>query len=280
MIIPKEVEAAVWGLVSGSALVMGALIGYYAKVSSRVIASIMAFGSGVLIAALSFDLMEEAFQTGGFAATTIGFLAGASIFTIANWYISHQGAKHRKRSGDFQPSEEEHEGSGVALAVGALLDGIPESIVIGVSLIKGGFVSTVAVVAIFLSNIPEGLASSAGMRKAGRSKIYIFGIWITIALISSLSSFLGYSVFSHFSDEVIAAAISLAAGAILAMIADTMIPEAFAAAHNFTGIITVIGFLVAFYISKLSGSDGEGKKNTDKEIPKTEKTASAIPKIE
>ena len=119
-------------------------------------------------------------------------------------------------------------------------------------MIKGGAVSSVAVIAIFLSNFPEGLSSSAGMKKAGRSAWYVFGVWGGIALLSGLAALLGYGMFSHFSDEVIAATTAVAAGAILAMLADTMIPEAFAEAHDFAGLITVIGFLAAFVLSKLS----------------------------
>jgi ZIP family zinc transporter len=137
--------------------------------------------------------------------------------------------------------------------VGALLDGIPESIVIGVSMIGGGAVSTVAVAAIFLSNIPEGLASSAGMKKAHRPAAYVFGVWGAIAVVSGLAALAGYALFSHFSDEVIAATTAVAAGAILAMLADTMIPEAFEHAHDFAGLITVAGFLAAFILTKLGG---------------------------
>lgn len=192
----------------------------------------MAFGSGVLISALSFELMEEAYGRGGINSTAFGFVAGAAIYTFANWFLAHQGAKHRKRSGEQQPSESEDSGSGLAIAVGALLDGIPESIVIGLSMIGGKTVSFVAVVAIFLSNIPEGLSSASGMKKAGRGKTYIFGIWIGIAIISGIAALAGYSIFSDFSPNVIAATTAIAAGAILAMLVDTMIPEAFAEAHN------------------------------------------------
>ncbi|WP_199338282.1 ZIP family metal transporter [Nostoc sp. FACHB-133] len=220
----------------------------------------MAFGADVLISALSFELMDEAYKRGGFDSTAIGFVSGAVIYTVANWFLAYQGAKHRKRSGEQQPSEEAQGGSGLAMsndkplrvyAIGALLDGIPESIVIGVSMIEGGVVSWVTVAAVFLSNVPEGLSSAAGMKKAGRSTGYIFGVWGGIAIISGIAALLGYALFSHFSAEIIAATTAVAAGAILAMLTDTMIPEAFEQAHDFAGMITVLGFLAAFVLSKL-----------------------------
>ena len=232
---------------------LGAAIGYYLSVPNRVAAGIMAFGSGVLISALSFELMEEAFNTAGLGATAVGFLFGALLYAGANRLLVTLGAKHRKRSGGQQPSEEEEGGSGVSIALGALLDGIPESIAIGLSILHGGAVSIATVAAIFLSNLPEGISSSAGMRKAGRSAAYVFGVWIAIAVACGLSSLAGYVVFGSFSPEVVAATTAVAAGAMLTMIVDTMIPEAFAETHNWAGLITVLGFLTSFALSEVAG---------------------------
>ncbi|TWI60416.1 ZIP family zinc transporter [Pseudoduganella lurida] len=251
MHFPIWAQAGFWGFVAGAALLVGAGAGYFLNVPQRLIAAITAFGSGVLISALSFELMDEAFRQGGFMATATGFVAGAAVYTLANRILASYGAKHRKRSGDRQPKEEEAGGSGTAIAVGALLDGIPESIVIGLSMLQGGMVSKVAVAAIFLSNIPEGLSSAAGMKRAGRSRAYIFGIWGGIAAASGIAALVGYAAFQDFPPAVIAATTAVAAGAILAMLVDTMIPEAFEEAHDYAGLITVAGFLCAFALSKL-----------------------------
>ncbi|EAT09520.1 ZIP family zinc transporter [Sphingobium sp. 10 DY56-G10] len=247
--------AGFWGLVGGSALLIGAAIAYFARLPQRLIAAIMAAGSGVLISAVAFDLMDEAYRRGGFDSTAIGFFGGALVYTGANILVSRAGAKHRKRSGSNpkQSQATAQEGSGLSIAVGALLDGIPESVVIGVSLLEGSGVSLVTVAAVFLSNVPEGLSSAAGMKKAGRSAIYIFGVWGAIAMASGLAAALGYAVMAGASPDIIAATTAVAAGAILAMLVDTMIPEATEEAHEFSGLIAVAGFLLAFILSKLEG---------------------------
>ena len=244
------VEAGAWGLLGGGALVLGAAIAWWVSVPGQVVAGVMAFGAGVLISALAFDLMDEAERLGGLAAATAGFAVGAMIYVAANALLSRHGARHRKRSAGMQPSEDEQSGSGTAIALGALLDGVPESMVLGASLLGGSAVSTTVVAAVFISNVPEGLSSAAGMKGAGRSARYVFGVWGAIAVISGLASIAGYTLLDGASPEVVGFNTALAAGAILAMISDTMIPEAFARAHVLTGLITVAGFLTAFVLQR------------------------------
>ncbi|MET9030569.1 ZIP family zinc transporter [Nocardia sp. NPDC004168] len=240
-----------WGLLAGSALLIGALVGFWARVPTKIVASVMGFGSGVLLSAVSFELIAEAHEKAGLPPTALGAVGGAGIYTLANVALARRGARHRKRSGDQQPSESEQSGSGTAIALGALLDGVPESIVIGASLLGGETVSAVTVAAVFISNIPEGLSSAAGMRRANRSPRYVFSLWAGIAVISGVAAMAGYGLLGDAAPAALAAITALAAGAILAMITDTMIPEAFEDAHLWVGMITVAGFLTAFALSQL-----------------------------
>ncbi|MET8548956.1 ZIP family metal transporter [Micromonospora zamorensis] len=247
--MPEWLQAGGWGLLAGSALLVGAAVGWFARVPQRVTASIMAFGAGVLLSAVSFELIAEAHEQGGLLPTALGAAGGAVVYTVANVALARHGARHRKRSGEQQPSENEQPGSGSAIAVGALLDGIPESVVIGASLLSGGTVSLVTVAAVFLSNVPEGLSSAAGMRQAGRTRRYVFLLWTGIALISGVAALLGNTLLGGAPPEVLAGITALAAGAILAMITDTMVPESFEDAHLLVGLVTVAGFLTAFALS-------------------------------
>ncbi|MCU1575192.1 MAG: family zinc transporter [Micrococcaceae bacterium] len=248
--MPMWLQALMWGTIAGGALVLGSGLAWKWRIPPKVVSSIMSFGAGVLISALAFDLVDEAAQGGGLWPTVSGFLAGALVYVAANWLLARAGAKHRKRSGDQQPTEKDDPGSGTAIAVGALLDGIPESVVLGLGLVAGGAVSPAMLAAVFISNVPEGLSSTSGMKRAGRSPGYVFGVWGGIALLSGLASLLGYALLQNAPASAVAFITAIAAGAILAMLADTMIPEAFEEHHLLTGLITALGFLTAFTISQ------------------------------
>jgi zinc transporter, ZIP family len=238
--------AGFWGFVGGASLLIGALVGLYVGVPQRVIAIIAAFGAGVLVSSVAFELMEEAYLMGGFYAASIGILLGALAFFAADWAVCYIGGKHRKRSGGQQAG-----GSSTAITIGAILDGIPESVAIGVSLIEGGAVGAVMVVAVFLSNVPESLSAASGMKKAGHSPAHILGLWGTVVAICALSSLFGYLFLAAAPEELIAAILAFAAGAILTMLASTMFPEAYEEGGHVVGVVTTIGFLVAFVLSRL-----------------------------
>jgi ZIP family zinc transporter len=255
LFVPQYLQAGLWGLLSGAALLVGAAVAWVVALPQRLVAAVMALGAGVLISAVAFDLMDEAYRRGGFGATAVGFVGGAAAYTFANIFISRRGARHRKRSG-FNSDEAlppAAAGAGLAIAVGALLDGIPESIVIGVGLLEGTGVSLAMVTAVFLSNVPEGLSSASGMKRAGHGAGYVFGVWGAIALASGLAAAVGNIALAGADPGIVAATTAVAAGAILAMLTDTMIPEATEASHEYAGLITVAGFLAAFVVTKIEG---------------------------
>lgn len=247
--MPVWVEAGGWALVGGTALVLGALVAWFVPVPKRVVAGVMAFGAGVLISALAFDLVDEAEQAGGMLPTVGGFLVGALAYVGANVLLSRRGAQHRKRSSG-QATESATQGSGAAIAIGALLDGVPESVVLGLSLLDGQGVGLSVLAAVVISNVPEGLSSVAGMKEAGRGPRYVFGVWIGIALASGLAGALGALLLQDASATSIAFITAIAAGAILAMLTDTMVPEAVERTHLFTGLVVALGFLAAFAINR------------------------------
>ncbi|MGP6175510.1 ZIP family metal transporter [Corynebacterium sp. A21] len=246
--MPDWLLASGAGLIGGFALLLGAFIAWFIRVPPRVVAVVMAFGAGVLISALSFELVEEAVEQGGLLAASLGFLVGAVVYVGLNLLLARRGARHRKRSGTQQS---EDSGGGLSIAIGALIDGIPESMVLGLGFLGGGGVSLPMLAAVFISNVPEGLSSTAGMKNAGRGPGYVFGIWGGMALISGLAALAGFLLLDGASPAVIGFVNALAAGAILAMICDTMIPEAFEKASLYSGLIATLGFLAAFSLHSL-----------------------------
>jgi len=189
--------------------------------------------------------MDEAYQIGGFDASAIGLLVGALAFYFADRVVSRGGGQRRKNPGDKQGD------SATAIAIGALMDGIPESAAIGISLLEGGKISAALVAAVFLSNVPEGLSSAAGMKQSGRSTVHILGLWGGVTLVSALASLLGYFFLANAPENVVASIQSFAAGAILTMLASTMMPEAYEEGGQVVGLVTSVGFLLSFILSRL-----------------------------
>jgi ZIP family zinc transporter len=247
--MPIWASAGLWGLLGASSLVLGAATAFLLNMPRSVTAGIMSFGCGVLISAVAYDLLEDGFQEGGIWPIVAGAMAGSLVYTVADWLVSRNGGQNRKRSGDQQ--KKQGEGGGLAIAIGSLLDGIPESVVLGVGLLAGNGVSIAMLAAIFLSNFPEGLSSAAGMKRAGRSKLYVFGLWLVIAVLSALSSLAGAALLGGAAPQVLATVNAVAAGALLTMLVNTMIPEAVEADHNASGLLAVAGLLVAFSLSNL-----------------------------
>jgi ZIP family zinc transporter len=238
--------AAWWGFVGGLALIVGALAGLALKPSQKVIGLIMGFGGGVLISAVAYELTQDSFDLAGGDAVALGLAAGALVFFFGDAIIDARGGDNRKRSGG-----EQAEGSPNAIVLGALLDGIPESVTIGVSLIGGGGVSVAVVVAVFLSNVPESLSAATGLSKAGHSARWIVVLWTIVAVVSAAASAIGYGALGDASDNLIGFIQAFAGGAILVMLADTMMPEAFKHGGKATGLLTALGFALAFALSTI-----------------------------
>jgi len=240
-------EAAFWGFVGGFALLVGAAAGLLWRIPQRAIGLIMAFGAGVLISALAFELTAEAYRAGGLDSTAAGLALGSLAFFGGDRVLDRMGGADRKRSAGPGAG-----GAAAGIVLGAVLDGIPESMAIGVSLLQGGGVSVAVVVAVFLSNVPESLSAATGMR-ATRSPGWIRRLWLAVAVVSAVAAGLGYAVLGDASTEWVAGIQAFAAGAILTMLADTMIPEAFEAEGRspFTGVVTTLGFALAALLSTL-----------------------------
>jgi zinc transporter, ZIP family len=236
-----------WGLLAASSLVLGAIVAIRFPIGARTIGLIMGFGSGVLISAVAFDLIEEAVATSsGQGGVLIGIFAGCLVFFAGDSLIDRLGGGDRKDAAGSQES-----GSALAIVLGTVLDGIPESAVIGMVIFQNGAVGAAYLIAVFISNLPESLSSTAGLLRGGWSKPQIVWMWIAIALVSGLASLVGYRFFQNSSPSVVAFVLAFAGGAILTMLADTMMPEAYEHGGKLVGVMTTLGFVVAFTIHTL-----------------------------
>jgi ZIP family zinc transporter len=210
----------------------------------------MAFGAGVLISAVAFDLVEDAATIAyGTGWLGLGMAAGCGVFFTGDWLIGRFGGRDRK-----DPTGAQESGSALAIVLGTILDGIPESLVLGLTLRLGGGISVAFLVAVFISNLPEAISSTTGLIRGGWRKSHVVALWTGVMLISAVSSLVGYVAFQNASAGTVGFVLTFAAGAIVTMLADTMMPEAFENGGLLTGVFTTIGFVVAFEIHVLSAA--------------------------
>jgi ZIP family zinc transporter len=243
---PAVISALGWGALAASSLIIGALLGLVRPWPDRVVGIVLAFGAGALISAVSFDLAEEGAQIGDPGYVTLGLAVGAITYYVANAAIERIGGSRRAR-----PSRPAGDG-GLSLALGAFLDGIPEQLVLGIGLAAGNGVGVGLLAAIFISNLPEAVGSATEMRAAGRTPGTIIRIWIVVAAICTVATVAGYGIADNVSGNFQAAVDGFAAGALLVMLIDSMIPEAARRGGNVAGVVTVLGFAVAAGLSSVS----------------------------
>jgi zinc transporter, ZIP family len=232
-------SAFIFGLVASSALVIGAVAGAYWTPPRPLIASALAFASGALITALAFDLFQESFKHGGAWLSSIGLLLGAAAFVVADEALD----RYIKGGGGV---------SAFALLAAVTLDGIPENMALGVSLLEmsGGGTLTL-LVAIFLSNLPESLGGAVGMRQQGRSRRFAIGVWSATAVVLAVAVVLGNVALSSAGEGALAALLSFAGGAVLASLADTLMPDAYREGGKWVAFATAAGFLLSFLIAEV-----------------------------
>lgn len=237
-------EAALWGFVAGSALLIGAVVGLWVPVSHRFVGLVMGFGSGVLFSAVAFELTGEAYDSAGIIPVALGLLGGATVFFAGDLWLDRRGG-HRRKS----PTGPQPDAAASALVLGALLDGIPESAAIGAGLVVGSQVGLAVVAAVFLSNVPEAMSASAGMKAAGHSASSVLRMWAAVVVASALAAAVGFALLGGAGAVGLGFGQAFAAGAILTMLADTMVPEAVHHAGPLVGLVTALGFTSAFVIS-------------------------------
>ena len=239
-----EVWAALaLGAVSSAGLLVGVIAGAFSRMPHQRIASAMSVGAGLVLAGVSLKVTTDAIRLAGPIAVALALLTGAAAFSASNALLARFGAAHRKRCGDCvqQPAESQQPGSGVAIALGNALDAAPEAIVLGIAL-RDPVIPVALTIAFSLSNFPIALSSTAGMRAAGRSYPYIFSLWIAIAIGAAAAITAGYVGFGSLSGAWPPRLQAFGAGALLAMTAETMIPEAFHNSPRFSGLLAALGF--------------------------------------
>jgi zinc transporter, ZIP family len=226
---------------------VGALAALNLRLTPRVVGLVMGFGAGVLISAVAFELFAQAAETSHRHSHVIGIFAGSLTFYAGDRIIDGMGGAGRKRmSGGGQEA-----GVALAIVLGIVLDGVPESAVIGLDLHAGEGVSVAFLVAVFLSNLPEAAGASTGLATSGWSPRRIYTLWIVVSLVAGLASAVGYAIAAAAGAEIYSFILAFAAGAILTMLADTMMPEAFTHGGKAVGLLTTLGFALAFAISSL-----------------------------
>ena len=241
-------ESFAWGALAASSLVLGALIGLVRPWPSRAVGAVLGFGAGALISAVSFDLAEEGVRLGGADSVAMGLVLGALTYYVADRVIERP-AHLRGRKPLPAPAGGPNTGS--ALALGAFLDGIPEQLVLGIGLIPGQGVSIGLLAAIFASNLPEAVGSASAMKAAGHSAWAVMRLWTLVAVICTLATVVGFAIADTASGNLVGVVNGFAAGALLVMLIDTMIPEAVLKAGKIAGLVTVLGFAVAAALSGL-----------------------------
>jgi zinc transporter, ZIP family len=239
------IEAFFWGAFGASALLVGALVAYLATPSAKFIAVVMALGAGLLIGSVSFELIDEALKTTEVLRVGLFTLVGAATFTLGNRLLDSRGGGDRKDSEGSQSS-----GSALAIVFGSVLDGIPESFVLGLTVLQGG-VSVALLVGVLLSNLPEGMSSSNGLRIAGWSRGRVVRMWLIVMVVAGVSAALGYVLLGSLDGRTGAFAQGFAAGALIAMVSDTLLPEAYDVEGFQTGSLVAIGFAVSLMLSAL-----------------------------
>jgi zinc transporter, ZIP family len=224
-----------WGVVAASSLVLGMLLGLARVWAPRLIGLVLAFGAGALVSAVSFELFEEGLDVGGATWVGIGLAAGALAYFVLARLVERMGP----RGG----------GGGTALTLGAFLDGIPEQAVLGIGFAEGTGVSLGLLVAIFVSNLPEAIGSANDMRAGGAGKRQIRVLWVVVAGLCALATPLGYLLAKHTGGHFRALINGFAAGALLVMLVDSMIPEATEKSGRVAGLATTLGFALAAGLS-------------------------------